>query len=246
MEKRVIESFTIDKNTKAFPLGRVLLRRPYLKGSWVERCLPVEGDVVMPFLVTEIFSPQICYRSLLLGVLDSYSWDSEFIKKLNKQSGIDVEKQKEWYVEMFCNLNEKGENLDKALEYLILSTLYTFKKYRTGHEYMPFFRNATEFFPTSQVCYECMSKEADYLYHHPEEGTAEIYKRLQNVFKKINGAELDTRAWATCILMNYSVTGLLGEDVSKCKHVNQLTKERHKRVIKERDFHTLLYGDEFI
>jgi len=225
------------------PVGLAWLSRWQLRKYWVAKIIPIEGEVLLPFLITDIFKPQICIQSLIFGVLETYDLDDDVAEMLRKKSGLDVREQRSWYKQMLLNFFDEPK--ERTLEGYLLESLYLLTKRKSVDFTINMYRNAIKLLPTTKVYSDCISNEIDYLFEHPEQRNEENFRRIRDLFENVKKEEvIIPEAWEFCVMVNYCLTGLLGEDTSRCLYLNDVEKDSYKKVIKGKDYEVLFDAQE--
>ena len=205
--------------------------------------LPIKEIKLLPFLQKDIHTPDLSPYALIAGILKIYDIDDS--KMIESIYGVDISKQKRWYREFLLTIGQEEPN-EEFTEGLILGTLVRVTNYYGNDFVIPLYKNAIVLLPTSKIFCDYISTMLDYLYEHPEKRNDDIYRELQEMFKKIKREEVDERIWESMVLTNYCLTDLLGNDKSKALYLNDIKQENLVRAIKERSCFDILFGEEYV
>ncbi len=199
-----------------------------------EEDFPVDEIILLPFYITELFNPQICIQSLVLGTIYASDLTEEDVKKVKAEKGVDVSKQQKHYKQLLSYLFH-----EIALESNILNLLVGLKEEKGLDFAIKFYRKAVHLLPSSKVLSDYINAEVDYLYNNPQYRSPSVYEDIVSAFSNIKKEEVFSDAWENLVIINYCATGLLGKDTTKCPYIKEISNDTYKSIVKNQYFEAI-------
>lgn len=186
----------------------------------------------------------IFFRSLTAGILKSYDLNQMDIKEIEKDCGVNVKENEQYYKKFL--FRQLGKRKEFFIEEGIIYSLSSLKDESSINSVIPLYRNSIKLLPSSSIITKYIEAEIEYLFENPEERNERIYNRLRKLFKQIKKEEIADSLWEGMVVINYCLTDLTGGDKSKAPYLDDIKKENLLRAMKERTCFDILFGEEYI